>query len=64
MRARRNQQPAPATAGVHQDDSVAQHQPEVAAARATVHIAGLEHWLRRARSATEAVPSAEGLTSD
>lgn len=31
--------------------AIAEHQPEVAAARAAVHIAGLEDWLRRARTA-------------
>ena len=30
-------------------DAIGRHQPEVAAARATAHIAGLEDWLRNAR---------------
>ena len=30
-------------------DAIARHEPEVAAARATAHIAGLEDWLRNAR---------------
>jgi DNA-binding FadR family transcriptional regulator len=29
-------------------DAVARHEPEVAQARATVHIAGLQDWLRNA----------------
>jgi DNA-binding FadR family transcriptional regulator len=30
-------------------EALARHEPEIAAARAAVHIAGLEDWLRRAR---------------
>ncbi len=33
-------------------EAIAQRDPELAAARATVHIAGVEDWLRRTRAAT------------
>lgn len=39
-------------------DALEAHQPEIASARAMVHIAGLEDWIRRARAAAELEDSA------
>ncbi len=41
-------------------DAIEAHQPDVAAARAVVHVAGLEEWIRRARGAGGEVDMARG----